>query len=142
MIYANRATDAGDFFQSMGRYMGEEIRNPAVVKEIFPLLQKYDTPALYRRFGKKKYKDEREFLQKAEDSYIREEIRPYIELQVAHVIDMLADSGCPLFLKGSRLDNFYKEQRIFLQPVPLRALLRFERTEEFTRYIQIGRAHV
>ncbi len=135
MIYANRATDAGDFFQSMGRYMGEEIRNPAVVKEIFPLLQKYDTPALYRRFGKKKYKDEREFLQKAEDSYIREEIRPYIELQVAHVIDMLADSGCPLFLKGSRLDNFYKEQRIFLQPVPLRALLRFERTEEFTRYI-------
>ena len=58
MIYANRATDAGDFFQSMGRYTGEEIRNPAVVKEIFPLLQKYDTPALYRRFGKKKYKDE------------------------------------------------------------------------------------
>lgn len=135
MIYANRAVDAGDFFQSMGRYSGEELEVPARVREIVPLIQKYDTPALYRQFGRKKYKDEREFLLKVEEEYIRETIRPYLELQVAHVIDALADSGFPLFLKGSRLDNFYKNQRIFLQPVPLQALLRFERTGEFTRYI-------
>ena len=135
MIFANRATDAGDFFQSTGRYMGEDLDVPAVVKEITVLTLKYDTPALFRQFGRKKYKDEREFLLKVEEEYIRESIRPGIETWVARVIDALADAGFPLFLKNSRLDNFYKNQRIFLQTVPLRALLRFERTGEFTRYI-------
>ena len=135
MIFANRATDAGDFFQSTGRYMGEDLDVPAVVKEITVLTLKYDTPALFRQFGRKKYKDEREFLLKVEEEYIRESIRPGIETWVARVIDALADAGFPLFPKNSRLDNFYKNQRIFLQTVPLRALLRFERTGEFTRYI-------
>lgn len=135
MIFANKAVDAGDFFQSIGRYSGEDPVNPAVFREVIPLIQKYDTPALYRQYGKKKYKDEREFLLKVEEGYIREVIRPAIESQVARVIDALSDSGFPLFLKSNRLDNFYKEQRIFLQPLPLRAMLRFERTGEYTRYI-------
>lgn len=135
MIFANRAEDAGDFFQLTGRYTGGESEEPGVLKEILPLILKYDTPALFRQFGRKKYKDERDFLQKVDGEYIREFIRPYIELQVARVIDILADAGFPLFLKGSRLDNLYKNQRIFLQTVPLRTLLKFERTGEYTRYI-------
>lgn len=135
MIFANRAMDAGDFFQSTGRYMGEDLEVSPVVKEITALTLKYDTPGLFRQYGRKKYKDEREFLLKVEEEYIRESIRPGIETWVARVIDALADAGFPLFLKNSRLDNFYKNQRIFLQTVPLRALLRFERTGEFTRYI-------
>lgn len=135
MIYANRAIDAGDFFQVTGRYMGENIEVLPVVKEITALIQKYDTPAIFRLFGRKKYKDERDFLLKVDEEYTREYIRPHIEKQVACVIDGLADAGFPLFLKGSRLDNFYKKQRIFLHIVSLRALLRFERTGEFTRYI-------
>lgn len=136
MIFANRATDAGDFFLSTGRYFGtEEIEVLPVIKQITEITQKYDIPALFRQFGRKTYKDERIFLQKVEESYIREHIRPYIEKLVARVIDELGEAGFPVFLKGSRLDNFYKNQRLFLQSAPLRSLLRFERTGEFTRYI-------
>lgn len=135
IVFANLATDAGDFFLATGRYWGGNPDAPAVVKEIVPLIQKYDLPALFRQFGRKKYKDEREFLLKVEEEYIREFIRPYIEKWVVRVIDSLADAGFPLFMKGGRLDNFYKDQRIFMQSLPLRALLKFERTGEFTRYV-------
>ncbi len=59
------------------------------------------------------------------------DIRPYIDKYVAQVLDELTEAGCPLFLKTSRLDNFYKNQRLMLKSVPLRALLKFERTGEF-----------
>ena len=136
MIFANHATDAGDFFLSTGRYFGtEDIEVFPVVKRISEITQKYDIPALFRQFGRKTYKDERIFLQKVDENYVHEHIRPYIEKLVARVIDELGEAGLPVFLKGSRLDNFYKNQRLFLQSTPLRSLLRFERTGEFTRYI-------
>ncbi len=135
MIFAYQAIDAGDFFQSIGRYSGGHLEVPPGVEEIMPLIAKYETPALFRLFGRKKYKDERDFLAKVDEAYIGENIRPYIGNLVAAITDKLAADGFPLFLKNSRLDNFYKSRRIFLQPVPLRALLRFERTGEFTRYI-------
>lgn len=136
MVYANRAIDAGDFFQSTGRYIGDEdLEVWPVVKKITETIRKYDTPMLFKQFGRKKYKDERMFLQKVEETYIREDIRPYIDKYVAQVLDELTEAGFPLFLKTSRLDNFYKNQRLMLKAVPLRALLKFERTGEFTRYI-------
>lgn len=136
MVYANKAMDAGEYFLSMGRYAGEEeCCYPSVVRDILGLIKKYDSPALYTQFGRKRYKDERHFLRGVEEEYIREDIKPYIEKQVARVLDELTEAGLPLFVKGSRLDNFYKDQRVYLQSHPLRALVRFERTEEYTRYI-------
>lgn len=135
MVFANRATDAGDFFQSTGRYMGEELDVQPEAREVALSILKYDTPALFRRFGRKKYKDEREFLLKVDEEYIREYVRPYIETEVARVIDALTEARLQLYLKNSRLDNFYENQRIVLRTNPLRALLGFERTGEFTRYI-------
>lgn len=136
LVYANRAQDAGDFFLTTGRYSGgEEEEALPVVKKIATITRKYETSVLYQQFGRKKYKDEREFLQKTEEAYIREFIRPYIEKYVALVLDELTDAGFPLFLRGTRLDNFYKNERIFLQTGRLRALLKFERTDEHTRYI-------
>lgn len=136
MVHANRATDAGEFFQSIGRYNGEE--EPEVsplVKELNEIMLKYDTSALFRQFGWKKYKDERDFLLKVDDAYIHDFIRPYIEKLVAQVIDRLVHAGYPLFLKNNRLDNFYHQQRLSLRAVSLRAVLCFERTGEFTRYV-------
>ena len=108
MVYANRAIDAGDFFQSIGRYIGDEdLEVWPVVRKITETIRKYDTPMLFKQFGRKKFKDERMFLQKVEEAYIREDIRPYIDKYVAQVLDELTEAGCPLFLKTSRLDNFY-----------------------------------
>lgn len=136
MIFANWVADAGDFFQSKGRYVGdEEMEVLPVVRQIAGIIRKYDVSVLFRQFGRKKFKDERLFLQKVEEAYVREEIRPYIEKYVVQVLDELTKNGIPLFLKGSRLDNFYKSQRLMLKGLSLRALLRFERTGEFTRYI-------
>lgn len=135
MVFANRAMDAGDFFQSTGRYMGEELDVQPAAKEVALSILKYDTPSLFRRFGRKKYKDERDFLLKVDEEYISGFVRPYIEAQVAQVIDALTEARLPLYLKNSRLDNFYENQRIVLQSAPLHALLSFERTGEFTRYI-------
>lgn len=136
MVYASPATDAGDFFLTSGRYTGEEdIEVLPEVKHIAALIRKYDSSALFRQFGRKKYKDERLFLQKVDEAYIREHIRPYIEKYVARVLDELTAAGLPLFMRGSRLDNFYKNERIFLQPGRLRALLKFERTGDYTRYV-------
>lgn len=136
MVYANRAADVGDFFLSSGRYSGsEEIEVLPVVKDIAGMIRKYDTSVLFHQFGRKRYKDERDFLQKVDEAYIHEFVRPYIEKHVAGVLDELADAGFALFQKGSRLDNFYKTQRIALHPVPLQTLLRFERTGEYTRYV-------
>ena len=133
MVYANRAIDAGDFFQSIGRYIGDEdLEVWPVVRKITETIRKYDTPMLFKQFGRKKFKDERMFLQKVEEAYIREDIRPYIDKYVAQVLDELTEAGCPLFLKTSRLDNFYKNQRLMLKSVPLRALLKFERTGELS----------
>lgn len=136
MVYASPAKDAGDFFLTSGRYTGEEDMEvlPAV-KKIAALIRKYDSSALYQQFGRKKYKDERLFLQKTDEAYIREHIQPYIEKYVARVLDELTASGLPLFMRGNRLDNFYKNERIFLQPGKLRALLKFERNGDYTRYV-------
>lgn len=124
------------FFLTSGRYTGEEDMEvlPAV-KKIAALIRKYDSSALYQQFGRKKYKDERLFLQKTDEAYIREHIQPYIEKYVARVLDELTASGLPLFMRGNRLDNFYKNERIFLQPGKLRALLKFERNGDYTRYV-------
>ncbi len=135
MVYAYRATDAADFFQSHGRYTGTEEGEVApVIVPIIEMIRKYDTQTIFQQFGKKKYKDERMFLQKIERSYIQEEIRPYIEKYVARVLDELTQAGYPLFFKGGRLDNFYKSQRLNLTAVSLQALLKFERTGEYTAY--------
>ena len=65
MVYANRAIDAGDFFQSIGRYIGDEdLEVWPVVRKITETIRKYDTPMLFKQFGRKKFKDERMFLQK------------------------------------------------------------------------------
>lgn len=136
MVYASPAKDAGDFFLTSGRYTGEEdIEVLPAVKKIAALIRKYDSSALYQQFGRKKYKDERLFLQKTDEAYIREHIQPYIEKYVAQVLDELTVSGLPLFMRGNRLDNFYKNERIFLQPGKLRALLKFERNGDYTRYV-------
>lgn len=135
LVYASRATDAGDFFLTTGRYSGEEGEVLPVVRKVAQLTKKYDSPDLFAHFGRKRYKDEREFLQKVDELYVREEIRPYIEKYVAQVLDELTDAALPLFVRGNRLDNFYKNERIFLQSEPLRALLRFERTDDYTRYV-------
>ena len=88
MVYANRAIDAGDFFQSIGRYIGDEdLEVWPVVRKITETIRKYDTPMLFKQFGRKKFKDERMFLQKVEEAYIREDIRPYIDKYVAQVLD-------------------------------------------------------
>lgn len=135
MVYANRATDEGDYFLSVGRYAGESIEVFPVINKIVRLIAKYDARAIYRQFGHKKYKDERDFFRKVEKGYIRDLIRPYIEKQVAQVIDELTETGFPLFLKVNRLDNFYKNQQLELHKQPLSPLLKFERTEEYTRYV-------
>lgn len=135
MVFANRVEDMGDFFQSTGRYTGENIEVHPVVEEVLPYMMKYDIPSLFHQFGRKKYKDERDFLQRIEEGYIRENIRPYIDSYVVRIIDRLADAGFPVFRKSGRLDNYYKSQRLLLQPVFLRAVLRFERTGDFTHYI-------
>lgn len=136
VVYASPAKDAGDFFLTSGRYTGEEdIEVLPAVKKIAAIIRKYDSSALYQQFGRKKYKDERLFLQKVDEDYIRIHIQPYIEKYVAQVLDELTVAGLPLFMRGSRLDNFYKNERIFLQPGRLRALLKFERNGDYTRYV-------
>lgn len=135
MIYANSARDAGDFFQNAGRYSGGGEDVPPVIKKITAVIQKYSTSELFRQFGRKRYKDERDFLQKVDEEYVRTDIRPYIEKYVALVLDELAEAGLPVFLKGGRLDNFYKNERILLQSRQIRALLRFERNGDYTRYV-------
>lgn len=135
LVYANRAVDHGDFFQVAGRYSGGLPDVPQVVEEVMPLITAYESSSLFHRFGKKEYKDERDFLQHVSDTIIRENIRPYIEKSVVQVLDTLADAGFPLFLKNSRLDNYYTQQSLFLKPVAVSAVLRFERTGDFTRYI-------
>lgn len=136
VVYASPAKDAGDFFLTSGRYTGEEdIEVLPAVKKIAAIIRKYDSSALYQQFGRKKYKDERLFLQKVDEDYIRMHIQPYIEKYVAQVLDELTAAGLPLFMRGSRLDNFYKNERIFLQPGRLRALLKFERNGDYTRYV-------
>lgn len=136
MVYASPAMDAGDFFLTTGRFTGDEEGDvPSQVRKIAAIIRKYDTSVLYQQFGRKKYKDERLFLQKVDDEYIRDSIQPYIGKYVARVLDELTDAGFPLYMRGNRLDNFYKNERIFLQPGRLRALLSFERNGEYTRYI-------
>ena len=136
MVYASPAKDAGDFFLTSGRYTGEEdLEVLPAVKKIAEMIRKYDSSALYRQFGRKKYKDERLFWQKVDEVYIREHIQPYIEKYVAQVLDELTVAGLPLFMRGNRLDNFYKNERLFLQPGKLRALLKFERNGDYTRYV-------
>ena len=42
MVYANRAIDAGDFFQSIGRYIGDEdLEVWPVVRKITETIRKY-----------------------------------------------------------------------------------------------------
>lgn len=48
MVYAYRATDAADFFQSHGRYTGTEEGEVApVIVPIIEMIRKYDTRTIF-----------------------------------------------------------------------------------------------
>lgn len=49
MVYANRAIDAGDFFQSIGRYIGDEdLEVWPVVRKITETIRKYRYPYAFQ----------------------------------------------------------------------------------------------
>ena len=135
MVHARRAEDKGNFFQAMGRYLGSGEELPEAMRQAVALEGKYANSELFRLFGRKAFRDERDFLQRVELNDIRLYIRPHIEKLVARILDTLVDFGCPLYMQDSRWDNFYAEDRLALRPVEVRPVLCFERTGEYTRYV-------
>lgn len=135
MVHARRAEDKGNFFQATGRYLGNGEELPEAMRQAVALEGKYANSELFRLFGRKAFRDERDFLQRVELNDIRLYIRPHIEKLVARILDTLVDFGCPLYMQDSRWDNFYAEDRLALRPVEVRPVLCFERTGEYTRYV-------
>ena len=135
MVHARRAEDKGSFFQSKGLYLGTGEELPEGMRTAVELVAKCGTGELFRQFGRAGFRDERDFLQRVELSDIRLSVRPYLERMLARVLDALAEAGCPLYLQASRWDNFYEKDRLELRPLEVHAVLRFERTGDFTRYV-------
>lgn len=133
IIHASRAVDRGEFYTVEGIYTNELPTTPHE-KKILSLCRQCEQGNLYRLYGRKKYKNEKEFAAKVDEELLKH-IRGYVDKTVVHTLRLIEQSNHFLFLKESRLENPYKKDRVNLFPYPLKLSLGFYRNEEHIRYV-------
>ncbi|MCD7930794.1 MAG: DEAD/DEAH box helicase [Tannerellaceae bacterium] len=127
-----RVTDSGDFYSYLGLFTNDQ---PATAKEkqILTACRKLKTASLYKTYGGKKYKTERDFTLNTDEELLKR-IRIFTGQVVAKILKQLHEAGLPLYLKKSHFDNPHKSDRIRFVNAPLKVVTGFYRTEEYIRY--------
>ena len=96
------------------------------------LTEEYCDENLFRKFSNKE--SSRDFFQEIKDDIFSNTIRPYIDLNMNKIIDILKRGKTPLFIKSTKYANIYDEDRIMISSEYASCLFYFDRRREGTFY--------
>ncbi len=105
-----------------------------IEKKIIEITDKYSDEKIYAYFNKNKKLSVTDYLASLDENTIDNLIRPYIEKNVAKLIDLLKKSNVEIFYKQHRYDYIYKTDRITINPTLADVVFNFERTETGIKY--------
>ncbi|MCC8154043.1 MAG: DEAD/DEAH box helicase, partial [Tannerellaceae bacterium] len=132
-IQAIRAVDYGDYYSYLGQFTGSMQQLSPVERQVVQLCRRIEISSLYKSYGGKKFRTERDFILRAEDELL-ERIRAFTAKIISQILRFIQDGELPLYLKKLHLDNPHKKDRVCFHVTPLRAVTGFYRTEENIRY--------
>ncbi|MBK8806196.1 MAG: hypothetical protein IPO21_05960 [Bacteroidales bacterium] len=102
-------------------------------KELVTFIHEYDEKFLIKLFSKKKNITSKDFLDSLSDSYIEENIRPFIEKRISKCVDILKNTNIPVYQRKDS-SNIYPEDRIHVFNNQTATLFNFELTESDLQY--------
>ncbi len=132
LILPARAVDSGEFYSYQGQFTAPATLLP-VENELLALSRTLEPAFLYKTYGTRKYKTERDFVLHAEEEVLKP-VRAFTDTVVASMLDKMKKSHIPLYQKKNHLDNPRKSDRILFSSGPVKVLTGFYRTEEQIRY--------
>ncbi|MBT3208992.1 MAG: DEAD/DEAH box helicase [Bacteroidetes bacterium] len=104
-----------------------------IQKKIVDLLNSISEKDIHKLFSKKKV-GIRDFINSLNDEIITKQIRPYIEIRINKVIEILKNEDIPLFLKDRNSDVVYNDDRIQIQKNEAKTVFNFHRSDDETTY--------
>ncbi|MBK5202899.1 MAG: DEAD/DEAH box helicase [Prolixibacteraceae bacterium] len=96
------------------------------------LTEKYCDENLFRKFSKGE--SNRDFFQDIKDDIFNNFIRPYIDLNMNKIIDIIMRGNTPLFSNSTKYSNIYDEDRINISPEYASCIFYFDKRKEGTYY--------
>jgi len=100
--------------------------------QLVKLTEKYCDENIFRKFSKGE--SNRNFFQEIKNDIFNNIIRPYIDLNMNKIIDILMRGETPLFSKSTKYSNIYDEDRINISPEYASCVFYFDRRKEGTFY--------
>lgn len=104
---------------------------PEGALDLFNLSELLDPKTIIKRFSKKKVAAKEFFEQN--HNLIEEVIRPYLDKKFDEIINILSDFKIPLYVAES-LPHLYESDRIQIENLKARTVLKFDRNSEGTTY--------
>lgn len=101
--------------------------------KIVKICEEYNDSTIVRLFSKKKGKSTKDFINDAEQNYVAERIRPYIERRLVKVLDVAINQGIDIFHK-QQLNNLHENDRIHYDGEMSKTIFNFEKIEEGIKY--------
>ncbi|MDA3883790.1 MAG: DEAD/DEAH box helicase [Bacteroidales bacterium] len=129
-----RKTDK-DFYELAEYILPEMITKdtPETKKKLIKLIAEYDEKKLFHKFSKRKKDTQKNFLEKIDQNYFKEEIRPYIEKNMAECVFLIKEHSIPFYLEENET-NLHPEDELFFQKQEPKVLFSFAKTQSELEY--------
>lgn len=105
---------------------------PDFVRQIIILIEEYDDKVLIKKFSKEK-KPVKDYFKNLERDFIEKHIRPYIDIRIKKITDVLLEHGHPLHRQAD-LNSRIEEKPFFISNEWANPVFFFERDENESRY--------
>ncbi len=105
-----------------------------IQKEIVSIIDNYADDKIYAYFNRSKKFSITDYFSSLDKDTITNQIRPYIEKHLFHLLRIMKNTGIELFYKPYRYDYIYFTDKITLSSTLAKAIFNFERTQEGIKY--------
>ncbi len=105
-----------------------------IQKEVVSIIDNYSDDKIYAYFNRNKKLSITEYFATLKPEVIEQQIRPYIERHIAHLLKILKNSELEIFYKPYRYEYIYYTDKITINDSPGKAIFNFERNEDCLKY--------
>jgi SNF2 family DNA or RNA helicase len=102
-------------------------------REILKIFEEINDQTIHKLFDKKKTSLS-EYFKNIKNEFILNHIKPYIELRILKIIQLIPETRFKIFLKSKKYNNIYLSDEIKIQDSKSSAIFNFIRSNEGIRY--------
>lgn len=137
MPYVIKPNDHGAFYTIVSPVVKKDVdESPElftdIQKELVNLIDKYSDENLARKFSRKL--GSKAFFENIDDNFFNEHITPFIDKKVIECLNIIRANNVKLFIKPSKYNNIYDEDRIQLTDEFAKPLFHFSLETEGLKY--------